>query len=124
MAFTKHGDDTYEFSFDSVEATAIATATGIKPQELEIQGEPEFVAEAQDEEGATACVAVSNETKRTFTLRGYLVNPETFNGASLTFTFDGKFYIVTGRNKTVANRDFVKAELTGISYDLITAPTP
>lgn len=123
MSFTKHGDTSYEFSFDSAEATAIAAATGIKPQELEIQQEPEYVAEAQNEEAITAAVAVADETKRTFTLRGYLVNKATYEGSGMTFEFDGKFYIVTGRNRTTASREFVKAELTGVSYDLIAAPS-
>lgn len=120
MAFTKFGDNTYKFSFDAAEAAAIAAATGLKPQELQINSEPEYVAEALDEAGETAAVAVG-EDKRTFTMSGYIVDETKFDEQGLDFTFDSKFFIITGRQKTEAARDYAKGQLTGVSYKNVTA---
>ena len=119
MAFTKFGDSSYRFAFDSAEAAAIATATGVKPQELQISGEPEAKAEAIGTDGVVEAVAVGPD-KRTFTLTGYVVDKSKFETVGLTFTFDSKFYIVMGRQRTVATREYEKAQLTGESYDQVT----
>lgn len=120
MAFTKFGDGSYKFSFGSGEAATIATAVGLKPQELRISGEPEFTAEAIDEEGEVAAFAVAQD-KKTFTLEGYITDEVLFEAEGLDFTFDGRFFIVTGRERTVAARDYQKGNLTGVSYAKITS---
>jgi hypothetical protein len=120
MAFKKFGDGNYRFSFQSGEAAAIAAAVGLKPQELRVSGEPEFVAEALDEEGEVAAMAVGQD-KKTFTMDGYITNPTLFEEEGLDFTFDGRFYIVTGRERTVATREYEKGQLSGVSHAGVTA---
>jgi hypothetical protein len=127
MAFTQHGDIRYIFSFaddDSDAATAAAAieaATGIAPQELVISGEPEFVAEAEGSDGTVEGLAVAPR-KHTFTLNGYLTDKEVFDGVGVTFTHDGRYFIVTGSGLTKAGKDFQKAQMSGVSYPGIPDP--
>ncbi len=120
MAFTQHGDPDYSFGFNSVEAAAIALAIGLKPQTLSLNYEPEFQAEAQDEDGNVAAVVVGDD-KIGFTMSGYIVDAALLKGAA-SFEYDGRFYIIMGRKLDESNTDFKKGELTGTSYIKITAP--
>jgi len=126
MAFTQHGDTRYLFSFvegssdAATAAAAIELATGIAPQELVINGEPEFVAEAAGADGTVEGLAVA-PPKHTFTLTGYLTNKSTFEGVGIAFEHDGKYFICTGNQLSKAGKDFQKAQLTGVSYPGITA---
>lgn len=118
MAFTQHGDQSYVFGFQDAGATAIAATAGIKPQTLSVSYEPEFQAEATNEEGQIAAKVVGPD-KGSFTLSGYLVDEAAF-AAATDFSYDGKFFIITGRKTDSSNQDFVKGELTGEYYPLIT----
>ena len=120
MAFTQHGSTDYEFGFQSVEAAAIAAAIGLKPQTLSLNFEPEFQAEAMDENGEVASKVVGQD-KITFTLSGYIVDAALL-AAATSFEYDGRFYIITGRKIDEANTDFKKGEVTGESYAGISAP--
>lgn len=127
--FTQFGAAKYKFSFTTasqtaaVAAAAIELATGLAPQELQISSEPEFVAEADGADGTVDAVAVAQD-KRSFTLTGYITDMAKFNEEGLDFTFDGRFYIITGRQATKATKDFQKGQLTGSSWNNITAETP
>lgn len=122
--FTQQGDTKYVFSFagdgSTAAAAAIESATGIAPQELDISGEPEFTAEAEGGDGMVKAVAIGNQ-KRAFTLTGYLTDKAKFDEEGTTFTHDGKTFIVFNRRITKSNRGFQKAEMTGQSWDSITA---
>jgi hypothetical protein len=120
MAFTQHGDTDYVFGFDSADAAAIAEAIGLKPQTLSLSYEPEFQAEAQDENGEVASVVVGQD-KIGFTMSGYIVDEELLKTAE-AFEYDGRYYIITGRKLDHANTDFRKGELTGTSWANIAAP--
>lgn len=120
MSFKKFGDSSYRFGFESGEASTIATAVGLKPQELRLSSEPEAQAEALDEEGEVAAVAVGQD-KRNFTLDGYITDLTKFNAEGSSFEFDGRFYIVMGRERTVATRAYEKGQLTGVSYKKVTS---
>jgi hypothetical protein len=125
MAFTQIGAVKYVFAFktDSEDtataAAAIETATGIAPQELEISGEPEFVAEAEGPDGTVEAVAIANQ-KRAFTLTGYLTNKTTFDAEGATFSHDGKTFVVMNRQITKSGKNFQKAQITGMSWDGVT----
>ena len=123
MALKKFGDGTYIFGFGDGSAAAIKAAVGLTPQKLTISGEPEFVAEAQDEEGYTAALAVADD-KQTFTVEGFITNLAAYNATGANFAFDGKFFIVTGRNKDMEPRMYQKGTLTGVCYTKITAEVP
>ncbi len=114
MAITKKGDTTYVFGFDG-SGTGIATSIGMKPMELKTQGAAEYVAKAEDEEGLTIAMVTAADA-RTFTLTGYVINQTAFNDAE-DFTFDGNFYIITGRNIDYSSKEFMKGEVTGEQYD-------
>ena len=118
MAFTKYGDGSYRFAFDSAEAAAIAAAVGLKPQEMQINSEPEFVAKAEDG-GLVAAMAVSPD-KDSFTMSGYIVDLALFKAGG-TFTFDSKFFVVTGRQRGVNGKEYEKGQLSGEHHSLITA---
>jgi len=118
MAITKKGDLTYVFGFDG-SGTGIATSLGMKPMELKTQGAAEYVAKAEDEEGQVFAMVTAADA-RTFTLTGYITNQTTFEDAE-DFTFDGKFYIITGRNIDFSSKEFMKGEVTGEQYDAIVA---
>lgn len=122
MAFTQHGDTDYVFGFDSVEAAAIATAVGLKPQTLSLSYEPEFTAEAMDEAGEVASVVVGQD-KVAFTMSGYITAEATLIAAD-SFEFDGRNYIVMGKKIDHSNTEFRKGELTGVSYAGIPVVTP
>jgi hypothetical protein len=127
--FTQFGDIKYKFAFTNatqataVAAAAIETATGIAPQELQISGEPEFVAEADGPDGTVEAVAVAQK-KYSFTLTGILTDRTTFEGEGLSFTHDGKFFIVTGEQDTKNAKEFQKAQLSGMCYANVTGLTP
>ena len=118
MAFQQYGDTTYRFGFGDAAATAIATAVGMAPQTLSISSTPEFTAEAKNEDGLTASFVVGDD-KSTFTMSGFIKDVDLFNATGATFTFDGRFYIVTDRKRDVSNTDYEKGEMTGVSYALI-----
>jgi hypothetical protein len=119
MAYQQFGDTTYVFGFNDTSAEAIASAIGLKPQTLSISTEPEFTAEAKNEDGETASF-VKGADKSTFTMTGFLVN-ESLLDAATDFTFNSDFYILTNRKIDKSNSDFQKAEITGMSYPLITS---
>ena len=120
MSFQQHGSADYVFSFDDADAAAIAAAVGIKPQTLSLNYEPEFQAEATDENGEVAAVAVGQD-KVTFTLDGYVTDLALAKtGAS--FEYDGRYFIVQGRKIDTSNTDFRKGQLTGTSYAGVTGP--
>jgi len=120
--FTQHGNKDYVFGFNDAGATDIAEAVGLKPQTLSLQYEPEFTAEAQDENGEVASVVVGQD-KVNFTLSGYVVDEDLIKAAT-DFTYDGRFFIIMGRKIDTANTEFRKGELSGVSYVGVTAPTP
>ena len=113
--FTKHGDNSYSFAFEDGDAGALATAQGLKPQTLEVGDEKEFVATAQDEFGETAAVAVSGSEKGSFTMAGFIVDETAFKAAK-SFTFDGRYYIITGRKRSRGASEFEKGEFSGECY--------
>lgn len=121
MAFTQHGNQDYVFGFSSPDAATIAAAIGMKPQTLSLSYEPEFQAEAQNQDGEIEAKVVGPD-KITFTMSGYVVDEELLKDAG-SFEFDGKFFIITGRKLDLSNTDFQKGELTGESYANIEAPT-
>lgn len=129
MAFTQFGDVKYKFGYTNatqataVAAAAIETATGIAPQELSISGEPEFVAEADGADGTIDAVAVAQK-KYSFTLSGYITDRSKFEDNGLSFTHDGKFFIVTGDQDNKASKEFQKGQLTGVCYANVTGLTP
>jgi hypothetical protein len=114
MAFTQKGSTDYTFGFDSVDAAAIAAAVGLKPQTLSLNYEPEFTAEAQDENGEVASLVIGQD-KVAFTLSGYITD-EALLSAATEFSYDGRFYIVMGKKIDHSNTEFRKGELTGMSY--------
>lgn len=119
MAFTQHGNTDYTFGFNDVDAAAIAAAIGLKPQTLSLNYEPEFTAEAQDENGEVASVVVGQH-KIGFTLTGYIVDEALLKAAD-SFTYDGRYFIIKGLKIDHANTEFRKGECTGESYAGITA---
>jgi hypothetical protein len=120
MAFTQHGSTDYVFGFNDAGATALAESIGLKPQTLSLQYEPEFTAEAQDENGEVASVVVGQD-KVNFTMTGYITDEAALEAAT-DFEFNGRFYIIMGRKFDTANTEFKKGELSGMSYANITAP--
>jgi hypothetical protein len=122
MAFTQHGNQEYVFGFDDADATTLATTIGLKPQTLSLQYEPEFTAEAQDENGEVAAVVVGQD-KVNFTMTGYIVDQAALEAAT-DFEFGGRFFIITGRKLDTSNTEFKKGEVSGMSYAGIVAPTP
>ena len=114
MAFTQHGSADYSFGFNDVDATAIASAVGLKPQTLSLNYEPEFTAEAQDENGEVASVVVGQD-KVSFTMNGYITDEALLKTAD-SFDYDGRHYIVMGKKLDHSNTEFRKGELTGMSY--------
>ena len=114
MAFTQHGNLDYTFGFDSVDAAAIAVAIGLKPQTLSLSYEPEFTAQAQDEMGEVASMVVGQD-KISFTMSGYITDEDLLKVAD-AFSYDGRYYVVTGKKIDHSNTEFRKGELTGVSY--------
>lgn len=124
MAFEQHGSTSYKFAFNSGEASAIATACGLKPQSIDFSAEPEFVAEAEDEKGEVASVVVG-QAKHNFTMSGYIIDATDFAACvGSSFTFRSKNCIITGAKETDSNRDFQKGEVTGVAYAGVPVPTP
>jgi hypothetical protein len=129
MSFTQFGDIKYKFGYtndtqtSAVAAAAIETATGLAPQELSISGEPEFVAEAEGGGGTVEAVAVAQK-KYSFTLTGVITDREKFMEDGLSFTHDGKFFIVTGDQDNKASKEFQKGQLTGMCWAGVTGLTP
>lgn len=116
----EHGDGNYIFGWGDEDALAIATATGLVPQTLKLSGAAEYVSKAEDEEGVPAAMAVAPDG-RTFTMTGYIVDLIKFKAAA-SFNFDGKYYVITGRNRDYENKEYVKAEFSGEQHDKITGP--
>lgn len=118
MAYTQHGDTTYVFGLDA-SSSALAASLGLKPQTVSSNREPEFIAEARDEDGMIASKVVA-EDMHTATVSGFLNDAVTFNAAT-DFTYNGRFYVVTGRKTDESNQDFIKAEITGTHNPEITS---
>jgi len=116
--FTQHGNKDYKFGFQDEGAAAIAAACGLKPQTLSITRDPEFQATAANTDGMTESVVVGPD-KIAFTMNGYIVDQELFDAAT-NFTYDNKYFILTGRKADTSNTDFTKGEMSGTSYPLIT----
>jgi hypothetical protein len=119
MSFSQHGSSDYIFAFNDPSALLIAAAVGVKPQTISLAYSPEFVAEAQNDQGQTESVVVG-EDMVDFTLSGFLVDDELFKDG-VSFEYDGRYFIIYGRKDDQSNRDFRKAELTGKSYKLVTS---
>ena len=117
-AYTQYGSADYRFGFQDPAAATIAASVGLKPQTLSISSEPEFTAEAKNEDGLTEAFVVADD-KKTFTMSGYVTDLAAFNTTGASFTFESDFFIVTSKKRDVANNDFQKGELNGVSYPLI-----
>jgi len=114
------GDQDYLFGIDDPGALSIAGICGIRPQTISIDGEPEFTAEAKNLYGLTEAFVVAN-SKDNFTLDGYVVDKDKLNASTgKTFIMDGRKFIITNRSRNLANNDFQKGKVTGVSYPLIT----
>jgi hypothetical protein len=118
--FRQHGNQDYIFGFDDPAVALIAAAIGLKPQSASIAIEPEFTAEAKNEDGMTDGKVVG-DPKKTVTLNGFITDDELFDGQGTAFNLNGDFYIVEGRKKDTSNTDFKKGEITAVSYPLITS---
>lgn len=116
--YTKYGDGTYEFALEGVAVSSIKTACGIVPQKLQVGGTPEFTAEGLNEHGLTV-TDVTADDMFDGTLEGYLTDKTTFFAAK-SFTLDGRFFIVKGRDHPREVRTMTKVTLTVRSYKLIT----
>lgn len=116
----QHGSQQYKFGFDDPAVAAIAAAIGLKPQTASISVEPEFQAEAKNENGQTDGVMVG-DPKYNCTLSGYITDDDLFDGQGTAFALNGRFYIVTSRKKDTSNVDFKKGEVQAVSYPLITS---
>lgn len=119
MAIQEHGDASYVFGWDDTDAAALATASGLKPQSLKVTGAAEYVAKAENEDGVPAAMAVAPDG-RTFTMSGYVVDKTKFLAAA-SFSFESKYYVITGRDITVETKEYRKGEFTGEQHDEITA---
>jgi hypothetical protein len=117
MASVQYGSAEYKFGFDDPEAESIAAAVGIKPQTLSVSGEPEFTAEGKNLDGLTEAFVVADK-KFSFTMSGFVTDVDLVN-ANGSFTYKGRFFILVGNKVDIANTDFQKAEVTGMSYPLI-----
>ena len=114
MAFTQHGEQTYLFGFQDAAVTALAALIGLAPQTLSVTYEAEFTAEAQNEIGEVVSYVVGQD-KASFTMTGYVIDEDALM-ATTDFEFGGKTYIVTGRKVDSSNTEFVKGELSGVSF--------
>ncbi len=122
MAITKHTNDaTIKFGWeaDSTGILAIAGAVGMQPQELKLSGSAEYIAKAEALDGTVAAMAIAPD-KRQFTMTGYVTDSTLFNDA-VSFTYDSKYYVISGRSLDASNKDYQKGELTGEQHDLITS---
>lgn len=118
--FCQHGNPNYIFGFHDPAVANIVAAIGLKPQTASIQVEPEFTAEAKNENGMTDGVAVG-DPKQTVTLSGFITDDDLFDGQGTAFNLFDRFFIVTSRKKDTSNTDFKKGEVTAVSYPLITS---
>ena len=118
MSFSQFGSQVYSFGLGD-DTASIATAVGVKAQSLSISRSPEFTAEAKNEDGNVASYVVADDMLD-FTLSGFLIDAALFTTGK-SFTYDGHFFIVTGRKSDETNTDFTKCEITGKSYALITS---
>lgn len=123
MAINKHtgsqsGTIKFGWEDDAAGITSIATGVGMQPQELKLSGSPEFVAKAEALDGTVAAMAIA-PLGRQFTLSGYVTDVTKFNDA-VSFTYDQKYYIISGRSLDATNKDYMKGEVTGSQHDLIT----
>jgi hypothetical protein len=118
MAYDQYGDTSYSFGLDD-DSSALAASLGLKPQTASESGEPEFIAEARDEDGMVATKVVADDM-HTLTLSGFIVDEALFDAAT-TFTYNDRFYVITGRKKDESNVDFVKGEITATHNPEITS---
>jgi hypothetical protein len=123
MAFTQFSNGTpIIFGFDDANASALASSIGIRPQTMSISAEPEFTAEAKNEDGETISF-VRGADKYSFTLTGFLEDEVLFRSQrSFEFEADGvtRLFIVNSRKIDKSNSDFQKAEIQGMAYPLVT----
>lgn len=114
----QHGNQDYSFGFDDPAAQGIGSTTGLVPQDLSVSGEPEFTAEGKDLYGLTVAF-VKADQKYNFTMSGYVVDKDLLDEASGTFTYEGKYFIVTSSKKDVSFNEFQKGEIQGVAFPLI-----
>jgi len=110
------------FGFADASASALATTIGIRPQTLSIKAEPEFTAEAKNEDGETISY-VRGRDKFSFQLDGFIEDEDLFASThSFTFATDGvdRLFIVNNRDISVSNVDFKKCSITGMAWANIT----
>lgn len=123
MAFTQFSNGTpIIFGFDDANASALATSIGIRPQTLSITADPEFTAEAKNEDGETISF-VRGADKYSFTMSGFLEDEVLFRDIkSFNFEADGvtRLFIVNSRKVDKSNQDFQKCEIQGVAYPLVT----
>lgn len=116
---TQHGDQDYVFGFDDQGALGIASIAGIRPQSMNISGEPEFTAEAKNLFGLTEAFVVS-DSKDNFTMDGYVVDKDKLDTSSgKSFQLNSRKFIITNRDRNAQNTDFQKGKISGVSYPLI-----
>lgn len=124
MGLTKHtgaqsGTIKFGWEEDHAGITGIAGGLGMQPQELKLAGSPEFVAKAEALDGTVAAMAIA-PIGRQFTLTGYVTDVTKFNDA-VSFSYDSKYYVISGRSLDASNKEYMKGEVTGSQHDLITA---
>lgn len=121
MAVKQLGNQGYVFGFQDAGAQAIAASIGLTPQKLDVKVEPELEAEGKDIYNRVAALVIDTTGKGSFTMEGYVTNNELFNAAiGSTFTFEGRLYIVKGRDFTVSSAEFKMGTMNGTAYPLIT----
>lgn len=122
MALQQYGNQNYVFGFTDSDASTIAAAIGLTPQEGTISIEPEVEAEGKDKFNRTVAYVVDDQGKKTLSLNGYISNNALFVAAiGQTFTYDSLVYIVKAREKTVKKDDFWMGSVTAINYSQITS---
>ena len=121
MAIQQYGNTSYTFGFSDADASAIAAAIGLTPQEGSISIEPEVMAEGKDKFNRTVSMVIDDQGKKTFQLSGYVSNATLFNAAmGQTFTYNGLVYIVTQPGKSFKKDDFVMGSITAMNWSQIT----
>jgi hypothetical protein len=124
MSISKHGkaNGVYTFGINDAQTLAIAALTGLQGNTLRINGEPEFEAEAQNEEGVTDGLVLGPQ-KKTFELEGLVVDRDLYNAAAGTgFSYDGDYYIIRNVGEAKGNREFLRGTFTGTAMAGIPDP--
>jgi predicted transcriptional regulator len=117
--FTKFGDPQYKWAFEDAAAPVVA---GMKITELNLDTEPEFTAEAMNENGLVAAFVKSgaDKDKKNFSASGFILDADDLL-ASESFQFRNRFYIILKKGEKYNHRDFQKCDISGVSYALIGA---